>query len=765
MKFKKILATVGSVLMLSSVIGGAFAAGLPTTLKADNTVIVQGTGSNDANAISTLQTELAKSATQGAVSVSGESFQIKAPGTDLTYDDALKSVRDKLTSSNLPSVLAKGKIRSGSSTVDYTQELNLGSHAVAFGDLEDEENYVINSNLAEDVRPVLYLNQGVGEAWNLVVKFDQPFNATGVRDGEKLVIAGKEFTVAKDLTTNLILYASAQTEVIGVDSTKTVNVGGESYVIEVQGANTDQNEATISINGKTFQVKAGDTEYVDDQKFYVNRIFMQTVPTPTASVEIFVGAEELDLGTVNNGFDTVKLNDEDVDGMEVSINAATDLTKINSLTFAFTPSGLDLETDEANYLEMGESISDPIFGTINLVFGGSSMDLKDSEKEVVSFTRTGQTLSVELTNRDGNKYTIKPIKDNKGGSLDWDSIYRGLDNTSIAKNDIVLVQEGLTEKSYITRVLKASYSTNGDEITFKDESTGDTTKRKSGDQLLTSDAIVCQVSIVENGGNSSEWTVSTGSDWYLVNKSSGDCNSGTVTKTNFFYSIDSFYTENNAKVTLDYASSNPTSITVREQYDKAIDFTIDLIADSSTSSKGEFKISLDQTNLHGGSDDEGDNAYYLSEFGTYAESDTDKDAKTTLYIPSEEVTYDVTIASEVSSTPAEAGKLIVADTDAAKMSGKNLIVVGGSAINSVAADYLGFNGPTFGEAFTEKTGVSAGEYLIQSFDKDDGKVAIVVAGYNAADTENGAKYLALKDYVVGKKYKGTTADVAQEVTA
>jgi hypothetical protein len=109
------------------------------------------------------------------------------------------------------------------------------------------------------------------------------------------------------------------------------------------------------------------------------------------------------------------------------------------------------------------------------------------------------------------------------------------------------------------------------------------------------------------------------------------------------------------------------------------------------------------------------------------------------------------------------GDVLVKDSEVSSVSSKNLIVLGGSCINSVAADVLG--GSLCGAGFTEKTGVGSGEFLIESFDRS-GKVALLVAGYEVSDTVNAAKYLRTQavNTAVGQKYKGTTATNAEMVT-
>jgi len=131
--------------------------------------------------------------------------------------------------------------------------------------------------------------------------------------------------------------------------------------------------------------------------------------------------------------------------------------------------------------------------------------------------------------------------------------------------------------------------------------------------------------------------------------------------------------------------------------------------------------------------------------------------------PKEQVYAKVAVA-ESGAVVGDAGVMTVMDTAVSSVAGKNLVVVGGSAINSVAAELLG--GALSEDAFTTATGVAAGEFLIQSFTRS-GKTALLVAGYNAADTEKAVTYLLNNDVdtTVGKKYKGTSATEASLVVA
>jgi hypothetical protein len=115
---------------------------------------------------------------------------------------------------------------------------------------------------------------------------------------------------------------------------------------------------------------------------------------------------------------------------------------------------------------------------------------------------------------------------------------------------------------------------------------------------------------------------------------------------------------------------------------------------------------------------------------------------------------------------AQLGDILVTDNEVSSVSSKNLVVVGGSCINSAAAKLLG--GGYCSADFTTKTGVGSGQFLIQSFGDaySTGKIALLVAGYEAADTVNAATYLRTQavDTTAGKEYKGTSATQATLVT-
>ncbi len=140
----------------------------------------------------------------------------------------------------------------------------------------------------------------------------------------------------------------------------------------------------------------------------------------------------------------------------------------------------------------------------------------------------------------------------------------------------------------------------------------------------------------------------------------------------------------------------------------------------------------------------------------------DEQVYTQLYMAAEEAT--ITGGGVTAGT--QLGEVLVKDSEVSNVDNKNLIVVGGSCINSVAANLVG--GDYCGSAWTDATNVGSGEFLIQSFGDayTTDKIALLVAGYEAADTVNAAKYLTTQtvDTTAEKKYKGTTSTSAELVT-
>lgn len=210
--------------------------------------------------------------------------------------------------------------------------------------------------------------------------------------------------------------------------------------------------------------------------------------------------------------------------------------------------------------------------------------------------------------------------------------------------------------------------------------------------------------------------------------------------------------------------SNNTITTLATLISDETELQVNLINNGTVLSIGDIEISLGDYTRLGLTKEDAESSDIIvnnKSIGTYEndvmdyygtvietpESNADNDM-VILKVPSEQVYAKISVlgseedsevivgpkptASELNITKVTDGQLITT-------SGKNIVVVGGSCINTLAAELLG--GKFCGTEFTSKTGVNAGQVLIQTFDRGNGNIATLVAGYNAEDTTRGVNQL------------------------
>ena len=129
---------------------------------------------------------------------------------------------------------------------------------------------------------------------------------------------------------------------------------------------------------------------------------------------------------------------------------------------------------------------------------------------------------------------------------------------------------------------------------------------------------------------------------------------------------------------------------------------------------------------------------------------TDSDQKkATINYPESQIDAQVYIGEVASSvTPGGSsggtGLLVaVSDNEIDSVKDKNLIVIGGSCVNKAAAKILGSDVPLCGAAFTDIAKAGATQYIIKTVKSpyNAEKIAVLVAGFEAADTQNAYKKL------------------------
>jgi hypothetical protein len=168
---------------------------------------------------------------------------------------------------------------------------------------------------------------------------------------------------------------------------------------------------------------------------------------------------------------------------------------------------------------------------------------------------------------------------------------------------------------------------------------------------------------------------------------------------------------------------------------------------------------------------------YVDGYGTFVQKDATSSAQpiATVFYSAMQA-YEQLYLGAVGTSSTVTGAIPVRDSDVASVSTKNLIVVGGSCVNTVAARLLGVPAGTCGAAWTSATtpfvtgGLGSGQFLIKSYAGANTNgltsgTALLVAGTDATDTINAATYLTnvKPDVATGKAWTGTSVSSATQV--
>jgi hypothetical protein len=295
------------------------------------------------------------------------------------------------------------------------------------------------------------------------------------------------------------------------------------------------------------------------------------------------------------------------------------------------------------------------------------------------------------------------------------------------------------------------------------------------------------------GGNG-VWTTTGGT----LNLSTGNSTS-TVSETvgQLTYSLTATGTLNQTKVYLqgvdDSADITNPALVIFEEEDESNLYhaTIVRTAGAGTSTDGTGVSNIDFTwnsdvNMRGSNNNnageqlESDDDLYvmMDQWGTLVttdESDSDQYTATISY-PDSQVTamiyVDAPASGSSSGSTTTLGNVKVMDSELASsgMETKNLIVVGGSCVNTAAMSLVQASGNGCGPQWTAASGAGANEWVIETFANpwSSSKVATLVAGWEQGDTTNAATYLTTQSDVstnVGDKWQGSTGSAATLVSA
>jgi len=792
--FRKVASVLASVVMLGSTVGIAAAATYPAPF-------VQSSGANvgvvvGANAAysdwaaavdvsQNLQLELAKltatSTTGSSASTSGgDSYKIEKTSTKFHLGDSvLDVVSGSVTNDNLPTLLADGTFMDkNNDEFAFTQKITLADSALAeFVDDDYKADTPALGVKIADGAPVL----------NYTLEFSTNPNWLNLETSD-ITLMGKQYYIldavnGSSRTMTLLDSAVSDTITDSAGDTKTLTLGAKTYAVSINYVSSTK--VKLTVNGETTkQMDATDanTYKLSDGTYVgIKEINYNAKETGVSNVEFSLGSGKLYL---QDGSQDVELNDDAITNLQSDfVSSADTLQKIV----------LIWKADGDQFAADGKEIAMPGFGAVKLSWGGMTFPASETISvksggddfiELNSFPLKTSTEDIALLYFNSTDYTVI--------GKDATHKLRTGNDTSIVFNDttdeyfIASWTDGKDAESYLMRATNFITEDTINKTTIQYKSDGSWVDAKA--KAKATDTISL--------GNV-DLTVGT------IDKPSKAVN---ITGGNTGVSFNTLYSKEGMRVLLPYfagtgaapglVSHAPLNTTAQATYRLVLseedennniglggNVTVTLSSNSdkhvsvsgvepssgySTSNTGE---EIGNTNVF--------QNYVYSALATDIKYDSggDQDFATLVYHGGESYgniflnapNTVVTGAGNSTGTSVvgSLGSVTVTDAEASKVASNNLIVIGGSCINTVAAKLLG--GAACGADFTTKTGAEAGSYVVQSIANPDAadKIAVIVAGYDAADTVNAAKWLTTgkPDLTVGKKYKGTTATSATAIVA
>ena len=786
--FKKISAVLGSFAMVGATLGFAAAAAYPAPFVQSgsaNVAIVYGTGqgvsSLDMVQAQNIKTSLA-SYVIGTGNLTGENMVIEKTTDKFNLGDSASTVfSTSIDDDDLPELLAEGTYTDDDNTeYDYTQKITLGSNL----GLEHFKDSDYNNN-----EPAIGIKMGGSEhVFNYTLDFTtHPAYNASTMETTTLTLLGKEYYVLDvvgfgDGTTNLWQTTLLDTAVSAVVSEgETVTLSGKTVSIVF----ISSTEVRLDVSGQqTNSLAEGATYKLSDGTYVgIKDILFDSRDGQISKVELSLGKGKLELP--HRG--AIELNDVSIEEV-VSFMENDSSYKLDKIVLQWT-------TDDEEFIGPDSELTLPGFESVKFSMGA----FVQPKQEVTKVENSGSDVMELKTTIESGTVTIPLLKADTTGALA--SLGKDTSNRLVTTTVATIMLNETAGDKYLV----ASYNTSDDsesyylefdvttedtipKVRFKDIASGDDWVKVTNASDTSFGSVTLTVINITDSGTD-EWaniSINSGGSfhelytkeglkvylpYYAVTLNdegkgalnytngteggvvmpyvrTGIYNGSIVASTNTGYGNDSwymFFAEEDKDD--DLAQGNIFNITVDE---------------SGTSNKIHISDINTAASEHEIGDTDNFESYVISDLATRALYKTGGDQDTV------EITYagsqsygQLYLAVESATSTGELGDVLVMDSEVDSVASKNLIIVGGSCINSAAATALG--GAYCGASFTTATGVSAGQFLIKGVQDafSTGKLALVIAGYDAADTQNAATYLVNKDVDTSEAYKGTSATSAE----
>ena len=728
-------------------------------------------------------------------SVDVENVKIRQTGREFTLNSTIRDTFGAVIDfSDLPTLLADGEFDDNEGdnkeTETYNQELDF---LTSTGRLEFREADDVYNDASDTY---LWFEDSSGQfAYIYELDFDSGItytntsSATAADDLEDnvLEIQGNKYTIT-DVTQSggrinkMELLAGETVVWLQQGEPLTRTISGVEHTVVLADVNEDEDKCGITVDGSTLWVDDGDTETINGVEVGVtDAIDVHSAGKDTDVCQVNVGASKITLEEDKE----IKRDDQDVDGSNAEFRFETSGSSVLWDGFNIT-----LVPEDKMFLKAGDKWVDPVLENFQFDFAG--MNRVDEE---IKWSRAGRDATLEFNNYDGkevkvewetNESSAQVILGKDGDQrllLEDQAFDCGANAAACEDTQLFYVTSG-----HVVHILTLNRVHNDSGIVkldFDDETYGTSYDDKVFTTLsgASFDVDLGSLGTATLGINDTSGVIfadnlGDAANAYTQYKNIVTLQPGDLIGQNF--------TAAGTNSNSTYAAANFSIAEDTEQLETGvannatwhIQGTVDTTDDeidwaTPTVAKSNPIWASDVLQKD---DDDNDNNLRADEWGSWAMWDVDENTGGSLWIPQEQAYANAFISKvgAVVSTGEGASALefqqiqvgtAKLDSDISDIAAQNLLVVGGPCANSVAATLMG-NPSDCAEGFVD------GEAILKLWSQDNGNVALLVAGYSAADTRRASKVIAnYKDYAEELKgdevkVKGTTlSDITVSMVA
>ncbi|MBU0466487.1 MAG: hypothetical protein KJ718_04010 [Nanoarchaeota archaeon] len=830
MIFKKIASALASSAMLLSTVGLAAATTYPdpfVTGGVADVAIVYGShpaATNDLAATLTVQESLngfVVADTTTGVPEGGDYVLLAKSSDNLNLNNNWGVFTGSIDNEDLSTLLADGTYTADDNDdFAYEQSITVGSPTFEhFRDSDyesevglDERTPTLGFKLSSDTWVVNYTLDFTSDAESDVASSElEDF------EGSDLHLMGKDYYISDfDNSSStganaiyhgkLTLLDSANAGIVNEGETETIVVSGTSYEVNIISLTTTQ--ARLTINGETTdELAEGESFKLSDGSYLgVKNIFQRDVTGVVGNVEFSIGSGKLEITSGSE----IKLNDATVTGVkgyvhkgtgsggsekidkivvewitddEVFLSPESDLVLPGFETLKFTMNDFVRSEEEKILLEKDGDNSMEI--TLPIKDGTVSFNLLYNSATTGNFTAIGKAADERLATSDTSTLTFYQ----KHGSADMDKWFVATYNISAQAESYLLratVRNNTDASSRAEATIEKDTGGSWVEV-CKDKTQGSTCNIGLVSFTLTNinHSTADKSILITATGNTNFHTIYTVGGlkiWLPVNVTQGVDNQDFKGSINLSSQAGKWVGDTGNDVNTWFLHMQEEDY--QDNIASGVDFNMTI--DDTTSTNNPLQVSQVNGAGTGGSAtsetwgglEQGDStsvyeAYMKSDVGARILHYTkpDEDYVEVYYPTGDSESYAEVYLTESGTTSGSSGTntigVPVTDAEATSYAGKSIVVIGGSCVNTVAAQLLGSSTPMCGDTWTTATGVGVGQYLVQTFARTGDKVATIVAGYAIQDTATAATALTTQtvDTTVGMKYTGSTAEDITSVLA